>query len=67
LEENKIAFAKHFNTLEKKYEKAEKIVIINLVEETGKEGLLADAYISEVSKLNSKNLTYVFFDFHEHW
>lgn len=62
-EETKQAFAKHF---------AEQItlygsqVIVSLVEQTGKEKLLADAYLNHVLHLDSPELTYVSFDFHEY-
>ncbi|KAL1424093.1 hypothetical protein MTO96_003595 [Rhipicephalus appendiculatus] len=62
-EETKQAFEKHF---------AEQIalygsqVIISLVEQTGKEKLLADAYLNHVLHLDCPELTYVSFDFHEY-
>lgn len=63
-EETKQAFEKHF---------AEQIalygsqVIISLVEQSGKEKLLADAYLNHVLHLDCPELTYVSFDFHEYW
>lgn len=62
-EETKQAFEKHF---------AEQIalygsqVIISLVEQSGKEKLLADAYLNHVLHLDCPELTYVSFDFHEY-
>lgn len=62
-EDTKQAFEKHF---------AEQIalygsqVIISLVEQTGKEKLLADAYLNHVLHLDCPELTYVSFDFHEY-
>ena len=67
LSENKAAFQKHFDQLEKLYANQSELFIINLVEEYGKESLLGDAYLELLAELDRKNLTYIQFDFHEHW
>uniref|UniRef100_A0A7N8X8R1 Inositol polyphosphate-5-phosphatase F n=1 Tax=Mastacembelus armatus TaxID=205130 RepID=A0A7N8X8R1_9TELE len=41
-------------------------VIINLVDQSGREKLIGDAYLKQVLLYNNPNLTYVSFDFHEH-
>ncbi|CAF0855686.1 unnamed protein product, partial [Brachionus calyciflorus] len=66
LPENKIAFRKHFDQIEKNYSQQKRILLINLVEETGKESLLGDAYIEQLAELNNPKIIYVQFDFHEH-
>lgn len=42
-------------------------VIVNLVEQGGREKMIGDAYLKQVLLYNNPNLTYVSFDFHEHW
>lgn len=63
-EETKQAFAKHFAEQLSIYGSQ---VIVNLVEQTGKEKLLADAYLDHVLHLDCPDLSYVTFDFHEYW
>uniref|UniRef100_A0A452SK21 Inositol polyphosphate-5-phosphatase F n=1 Tax=Ursus americanus TaxID=9643 RepID=A0A452SK21_URSAM len=41
-------------------------VIINLVDQAGREKIIGDAYLKQVLLFNSSHLTYVSFDFHEH-
>uniref|UniRef100_A0A8C1JTI9 BAG family molecular chaperone regulator 3-like n=1 Tax=Cyprinus carpio TaxID=7962 RepID=A0A8C1JTI9_CYPCA len=41
-------------------------VIINLVDQNGREKMIGDAYLKQVLLYNNPNLTYVSFDFHEH-
>ncbi|CAB1343399.1 unnamed protein product [Coregonus sp. 'balchen'] len=41
-------------------------VIINLVDQSGREKIIGDAYLKQVLLYNNPNLTYVSFDFHEH-
>nr|XP_051679650.1 phosphatidylinositide phosphatase SAC2 isoform X4 [Oryctolagus cuniculus] len=41
-------------------------VIINLVDQAGREKIIGDAYLKQVLLFNSSQLTYVSFDFHEH-
>ncbi|BFY98337.1 hypothetical protein BsWGS_01378 [Bradybaena similaris] len=57
------AFALHFQEQLSLYQK---VAIISLVEQAGKEHVIGDAYLSHVLKLNSPSLTYVTFDFHEY-
>uniref|UniRef100_A0A3P8VWE2 Inositol polyphosphate-5-phosphatase F n=1 Tax=Cynoglossus semilaevis TaxID=244447 RepID=A0A3P8VWE2_CYNSE len=56
-------FAAHFEEQLKLYKKQ---VIINLVDQGGREKLIGDAYLKQVLLYNNQNLTYVSFDFHEH-
>ncbi|KAM9365096.1 phosphatidylinositide phosphatase SAC2 [Pholidichthys leucotaenia] len=56
-------FAAHFEEQLKLYKKQ---VIINLVDQNGREKLIGDAYLKQVLLYNNPNLTYVSFDFHEH-
>uniref|UniRef100_A0A672GVC2 Inositol polyphosphate-5-phosphatase F n=1 Tax=Salarias fasciatus TaxID=181472 RepID=A0A672GVC2_SALFA len=56
-------FASHFEEQLKLYTKQ---VIINLVDQGGREKLIGDAYLKQVLLYNNPNLTYVSFDFHEH-
>ncbi|XP_067156421.1 phosphatidylinositide phosphatase SAC2 [Apteryx mantelli] len=56
-------FRAHFEEQLKNYKKQ---VIINLVDQTGREKIIGDAYLKQVLLYNNPNLTYVSFDFHEH-
>ncbi|KAM9344626.1 phosphatidylinositide phosphatase SAC2 [Symphorus nematophorus] len=56
-------FASHFEEQLKLYKKQ---VIINLVDQGGREKIIGDAYLKQVLLYNNPNLTYVSFDFHEH-
>ncbi|XP_053292376.1 phosphatidylinositide phosphatase SAC2 isoform X2 [Pleuronectes platessa] len=56
-------FADHFEEQLKLYQKQ---VIINLVDQTGREKVIGDGYLKQVLLYNNPNLTYVSFDFHEH-
>ena len=38
-----------------------------MIDETGKESVLANAFLDLVKDLNEENITYIQFDFHEHW
>lgn len=62
--ETQIAFTKHFD---EELELYKSICIINLVEQSGKEKIMFDAYGNHVVKYNNDNLIYVTFDFHEYW
>lgn len=62
--ETQIAFAKHFDSDLELYKS---ICIINLVEQSGKEKVIFDAYGNHVVKYNNDKLIYVTFDFHEYW
>ncbi|XP_069001260.1 phosphatidylinositide phosphatase SAC2 isoform X2 [Embiotoca jacksoni] len=56
-------FASHFDEQLNLYKKQ---VIINLVDQSGREKVIGDAYLKQVLLYNNPNLTYVSFDFHEH-
>uniref|UniRef100_A0A1A8LAP1 Inositol polyphosphate-5-phosphatase F n=1 Tax=Nothobranchius pienaari TaxID=704102 RepID=A0A1A8LAP1_9TELE len=56
-------FAAHFDKQLKLYKKQ---VIINLVDQSGREKMIGDAYLKQVLLYNNPDLTYVSFDFHEH-
>lgn len=62
--ETQLAFEKHFDEELKLYKS---ICIINLVEQSGKEKVIFDAYGNHVVKYNNDQLIYVTFDFHEYW
>jgi hypothetical protein len=66
--ENKEVFTKHFDALAKHYpNQSQRIIVVNLVEESGKESLLGDAFVEQLAELDRETVTYVQFDFHEHW
>ncbi|KAF6109173.1 inositol polyphosphate-5-phosphatase F [Phyllostomus discolor] len=56
-------FCAHFEEQLKIYKKQ---VIINLVDQAGREKIIGDAYLKQVLLFNNPQLTYVSFDFHEH-
>nr|KAF6322379.1 inositol polyphosphate-5-phosphatase F [Pipistrellus kuhlii] len=56
-------FCAHFEEQLKIYKKQ---VIVNLVDQTGREKIIGDAYLKQVLLFNNAHLTYVSFDFHEH-
>ncbi|XP_029416598.1 phosphatidylinositide phosphatase SAC2 isoform X3 [Nannospalax galili] len=56
-------FCAHFEEQLKIYKKQ---VIINLVDQAGREKIIGDAYLKQVLLFNNSQLTYVSFDFHEH-
>uniref|UniRef100_A0A182QH54 SAC domain-containing protein n=1 Tax=Anopheles farauti TaxID=69004 RepID=A0A182QH54_9DIPT len=62
-QETQQAFEKHFDGELAIYQS---ICIINLVEQSGKEKVIGDAYANHVLKYNSERLIYVTFDFHEY-
>ncbi|CAH1784733.1 unnamed protein product [Owenia fusiformis] len=57
------AFKQHFKDELKTYKKG---VIVNLVDQSGKEKVIADAYLDHILENNSPDLTYITFDFHEY-
>ncbi|XP_022917953.1 phosphatidylinositide phosphatase SAC2 isoform X2 [Onthophagus taurus] len=61
--ETKIAFEKHFTNEIQTYGP---VCIINLVDQSGKEKIIWDAYSHQIFQYNSPYLTYVTFDFHEY-
>ncbi|XP_068114429.1 phosphatidylinositide phosphatase SAC2 [Hyperolius riggenbachi] len=56
-------FCLHFDKELKIYKKQ---VLINLVDQTGREKIIGDAYLKQVLMFNCPDLTYITFDFHEH-
>ncbi|XP_035791208.1 phosphatidylinositide phosphatase SAC2-like isoform X2 [Anopheles albimanus] len=62
-ETTQAAFRRHFDGELAIYQS---VCIINLVEQSGKEKILGDAYAEHVLKYNSEKLIYVTFDFHEY-
>ncbi|KAJ6669022.1 hypothetical protein lerEdw1_007831 [Lerista edwardsae] len=56
-------FCVHFEEQLKIYTKQ---IIINLVDQAGREKIIGDAYLKQVLLYNNPSLTYVSFDFHEH-
>lgn len=62
--ETMAAFEKHFSQEIQTYGP---ICLVNLVDQTGKEKVIWDAYTNYVFQYNSPFLTYVTFDFHEYW
>lgn len=62
--ENRESFHRHF---EREFTEYGPITAINLVEQSGREKVLADAYLTHVLDLDDPKLTYVSFDFHEIW
>ncbi|XP_060698061.1 phosphatidylinositide phosphatase SAC2 isoform X2 [Hemiscyllium ocellatum] len=62
-EETTSKFAAHFEEQLKIYKKQ---VIVSLVDQTGREKIIGDAFLRQVLLYNNPSLTYVTFDFHEH-
>ncbi|XP_077992245.1 phosphatidylinositide phosphatase SAC2-like [Glandiceps talaboti] len=62
-EETAKAFRAHFDEELKKYKN---VAIINLVDQTGREQVIGDAYVHYILNYNSPLMTYVSFDFHEY-
>ena len=62
--ENQAAFIKHFEDQLRHYDR---VAAINVVDHTGKEKVIADAFLKHILLYNSPNLMYVAFDFHEYW
>lgn len=64
VEDTRIAFRRHF---ERELSIYGQQCIISLVEQSGKEKIVGDCFLENVLNLNEPRLTYVTFDFHEHW
>ncbi|XP_054168890.1 phosphatidylinositide phosphatase SAC2-like [Oppia nitens] len=62
-EETQQAFNKHFTEELDLYGNA---VVVNLVEKTGREKIINDAYLNHVLEFDNENLAYVSFDFHDY-
>lgn len=63
-EETFLAFSKHFD---REIDLYKSICVVNLVEQGGKEKIIADAYSKNIVKYNSDQIIYVTFDFHTYW
>lgn len=63
-EETQVAFEKHFAEELSIYKSQ---VIINLMEQCGKEKIINDAYLNHILEFSCPDLVYVSFDFHEYW
>uniref|UniRef100_UPI00358EFBBB phosphatidylinositide phosphatase SAC2 isoform X2 n=1 Tax=Myxine glutinosa TaxID=7769 RepID=UPI00358EFBBB len=61
--ENTAAFAAHFGEQLKIYQKQ---VIVNLVDQAGREKSVGDAFLKHILKYDHEDLSYITFDFHEH-
>ncbi|KAL1494584.1 hypothetical protein ABEB36_010159 [Hypothenemus hampei] len=61
--ETSVAFEKHFS---KEIQKYGPVCVVNLVDQSGKEKIIFDAYSHHMFQLNSPFITYVTFDFHEY-
>ncbi|XP_046911596.2 phosphatidylinositide phosphatase SAC2 [Dermatophagoides farinae] len=62
--ENQEAFRKHFEQEFVHYEN--QVVAVNLIEHSGREKVLCDAYMNHVIKMDDHRLTFVTFDFHDY-
>nr|XP_016941359.2 phosphatidylinositide phosphatase SAC2 isoform X1 [Drosophila suzukii] len=63
VDETQQAFELHFT---KELETYGRVCIVNLVEQSGKEKTIGDAYADHVIKFNNELMIYVTFDFHEY-
>ena len=63
-DENCSAFALHFNSQNELYKHQ---VVISLVDQSGKEAVIHDAFIKHILKYDNPDLTFITFDFHEYW
>ncbi|XP_054278972.1 phosphatidylinositide phosphatase SAC2 [Macrosteles quadrilineatus] len=61
--ETSIAFERHF---EEELSRYGPICVVNLVEQTGKERVIWDAFTNHIMQYNHQDITYVTFDFHEY-
>lgn len=57
------AFQRHFEEQSSLYGRQ---ILVNLVDQTGKEKVLSDAYLDHVVEFNRDGITYVAFDFHDY-
>ena len=62
-EEDKIAFGKHFQREFDLYDGP--ITCLSLVEKSGREKVIGDAYLDNALALDRPDLNFVYFDFHE--
>ena len=64
VEDTRVAFRRHF---ERELPIYGNLCIVSLVEQSGKEKIIGDAFTEQMIHLNEARITYVTFDFHEHW
>jgi hypothetical protein len=64
VEDTRVAFQRHF---ERELPIYENLCVVSLVEQNGKEKIIGDAFTEQMIHLNDARITYVTFDFHEHW
>lgn len=64
MEDTRLAFQRHF---ERELHIYGKMCVVSLVEQSGKEKIIGDAFTEHMIQLNEEKVTYVTFDFHEHW
>ncbi|XP_013108333.2 phosphatidylinositide phosphatase SAC2 isoform X2 [Stomoxys calcitrans] len=62
-QETQEAFEAHFT---KELDTYDGVCIVNLVEQSGKEKLIGDAYAKHVLKYNNERIVYITFDFHDY-
>jgi len=41
--------------------------VVSLVDQSGKEKVISDAFLSHILTFDHPQLTYITFDFHEYW
>ena len=63
-EETCVAFEKHFDEHVNIYKH---VACINLIEQSGREDIIGQAFMKQILKFNSPKITYITFDFHDHW
>ena len=61
--ETAVAFKKHF---EQELSIHSSVACVSLVEQQGKEKVIADAYLDQVIAKNSPDITFISYDFHEY-
>ncbi|XP_045613679.1 phosphatidylinositide phosphatase SAC2 isoform X2 [Procambarus clarkii] len=61
--ETAVAFRKHFEMEVSRYSH---VSCVSLVEQTGKEKVIADAFMNNILQLDHTDLTFITFDFHEY-
>ncbi|XP_065844054.1 phosphatidylinositide phosphatase SAC2-like [Oscarella lobularis] len=62
-DESQSAFRRHFDDLIARYDR---VVAINLVEQSGREGIVGSAYDRQAESYDNEKLACVSFDFHKH-
>ena len=63
-EETQQAFALHFTRELATYGQQ---CVVSLVEQSGKEKIIGDAFLEQILLLDEPRLLYATFDFHQHW